>query len=265
MSLYVRGQNISLGENTDSLIQKLGSPTRIDTSEYDFDYYIYNNDYTRLTFIAVSNNKVIGFYSDSLDFNFKGIYYGCDLRTVNKALKITFTLDQILYTKESGNIIKVLMDTVDSKEVTGIYVLPSKVKKQDYSENVMKCLEQRVYDLTNSIRARNNVSLLAWSSSAALSARKHCFDMAENDYFDQVSLLGQSLQERLSCEGIYFTDCAENIIAGYESAIMSTHRWFNSKNHRNNILDSSYRYVGAGFAYDSKSNYKTYLVEDFYR
>lgn len=264
-SLYVRGNTITLGESTDSLLKTLGSPTRIDTSEYGFSYYIYNSDYSRLAFIAVDNGKVVGFYTDSLDFNYDNIVSGSSLNTVNQSLNSNFTLEEILTKSMNNYTLHIFMDTVDTHEVTGIEILPAVAGLTDYSDAVRKNMEQRIFDLINSIRIRNQLSQLSWSSSVALAARKHSIDMSGNNYLDHEGPSGDTLNDRLNIEGIYYLDCDENIIAGYGSAILSTHACFNSSEQRKLLLNKDFRYMGAGFAYNQGSTYKTYITQVFYR
>lgn len=262
--LKVHKTAVYLGESKDSIIKKLGNPKRIDDTEYDFNYYIYNNDFTHLLFIAVAKNKVVGFYTDSLDFSYHGISSGSGIQTVNSALQSSFPVKSVLTWKNGGYTVKVFMDSIDTQKVTGISVLPSHLKHNKYTETVTDNIALEVFDLTNSIRARNHADLLSWSSSAAISASKHSMEMAKNDYFSHDSLNGCNPSERLMEEGIYLNTCSENIIAGYGSAILSTHAWFSSSSHRKTMLNRKISYMGAGCAYDSHSTYKTYITQDFY-
>ena len=264
-SLNVRGCTISLGETTDSLELKLGTPNRIDSAEYDFDYYVYNNDYSRLLFIFVKDGKVTGFYTDSEDFNYNGITAGSGIRKVNQSLNSSFSAKEVLTKETEDYTIHVLMDASDTPRVTGIYVLPAQLKQREYTDNVIRGIELMVYDLTNSIRVRNDEYLLTWSSSAALSSRKHSLDMADNNFFDHVNLLGRKAGDRMREAGIFYSTCGENIIAGYDNAILSTHALYNSKSQREVILHPKFRYLGVGFVYKEESSYKTYITQNFYR
>lgn len=265
VKLNVRGQDIYLEESSESLLNKLGSPSRIDQTEYNYEYYIYNNNYKKLLFVAISNNKVVGFYTDSLDFKFKGIASGSDMTTVKKVLGKELELQEILTHQTDTYTLMLFMDTIGTKKVTGISVLNKTKGKASYSDEVRRNIELMVYDLTNSIRVRNGLDVLSWSSSAALAARKHSKDMAENNYFDHINLKGQTPGERLKAEGIYYSSCGENIIAGYGNAFVSTHGWFNSSGHRNNMLNPDFHSLGVGFTYQAKSTYKTYITQTFYR
>jgi uncharacterized protein YkwD len=263
--IKVRGTAISLGENKDDIISKLGAPGRIDETEYDFDFYIYNNDYKRLLYIAVSNDKAVGFYTDSLDFDYMGIKSGSTLETVNEVLKQDYSLNEFIEYKADSYTAQVFMDTLDSHRVTGIYVLSNSVKFDKYTEKAKRNIELMIYDLTNSIRVRNKMPVLSWSSSAALASRKHSQDMAVNNFFSHRNLKREMPGDRLRAEGIFVTTNSENLVAGYDTAIVSVHKLFNSKTHRNNILSKKIRYIGVGFAYVPDSKYLTYITQNFYR
>jgi uncharacterized protein YkwD len=264
-TLEVRGTTIILGESEDSVLKKLGAPSRIDDTEYDFDYYIYNNDYRRLVFLAIKDKTVVGFYSDSLDFSFQGIHSGSTIDEVSSAFGKTFSMEEVLSHSIEEYTVKVLMDKQETQEVTGIYILSNSVTPDEYDETVLRNIELTIYDLTNSARARNKESVLSWSTSAAISARKHCVNMAENNFLSHVDPAGRKPEERMMAEGIYYRSFGENIIAGYDTAILSHHGWYNSSKHRINILNPDFRYLGVGFAYDPQSTYKTYITQNFYR
>jgi uncharacterized protein YkwD len=265
LTLEIRGATITLGESEENVLKKLGAPGRIDDTEYDFDYYIYNNDYRRLLFVAIKDKAVVGFYSDSLDFNFQGIHSGSTLDEVGSAFGKSFSMEDVLTHTIDDYTVNILMDQQETQAVTGIYILSNSVALEEYTEEVLSNIELTIYDLTNSARARNDEAVLSWSSSAAISARKHCVNMAENDFLSHVDPAGRKPEERMMAEGIYYRTFGENIIAGYDSAILSHHGWYNSTKHRINILSPNFRYLGVGFAYAPDSTYKTYITQNFYR
>jgi uncharacterized protein YkwD len=263
--LNVKGKSISIGDSKEYMIDTFGLPNRILNTEYDFDYYVYNNDYRKLVFFAVKDDHIVGFYTDSLDFNFLDISSGDSIGNVNQALDEHFSMSEVLKHKTNLYTLKVLMDKIGSQKVIGIYVLDHTVKKDKFTKEVSKNIELMVYDLTNSIRVRNGEDVLSWSSSAAKAARKHSKDMAARNFFDHINPEGQSPGERLQTEGISYSTNGENIIAGFGTAIISTNGWYNSTGHRDNLLNPNYRYLGVGFTYDPESRYSTYITQNFYR
>lgn len=256
---------ITLGESSDSVLIKLGSPNRIAETEMDFDYYVYNNDYSKLLFVAIKDNKVVGYYTDSLDFNYLDITYGSSLDKVNGSLDSDLAMDYVLTYTTKDYTLHIFMDEIGRGTVTGVSLLTTDVKEIGYTDKSMGDIELLVYDLTNSIRKRNGISILSWSSTAAIAAARHSKDMAENSYFDHYNLYNNSPGDRLREEGIYYQFIGENIIAGYENAIISSHAWFNSPDHRDNMLNNNYHGLGVGYTYLEDSVFKNYITQIFYR
>jgi uncharacterized protein YkwD len=264
-AVHARDTILLMEDSTEEVIRKLGLPGRIAETEYDFTYYIYNNDYKQLLFVALKDNKVVGFYTDALNFEYHGFTYGASLEEVNGALGENFTLSEVLTKNTSDCKVSILMDKLETGKVVGIYVLSNTVQEDGYNEEIMAQAEQMVYDLANSARVRNGLEPLSWSSSASQAARKHSNNMAAEDFFNHTDLSLRSPGDRLNAEGISFQKSGENIIAGYGSAILSSHGWYNSKGHRKNLLNEKFRYLGVGFTYDEDSIYKTYITQNFYR
>lgn len=264
-TLNVLGTYIALGESADSILDKLGSPSRIAKTEMNFDYYVYSNNYSKLLFVAISDKKVVGYYTDSIDFDYLEITSGSSLDKVNSSLNTNFAMDYILTHITENYRLHIFMDKIGTGMVTGMSLLSTDVKENGYTIDIMRDIELLVYDLTNSIRKRNGIPILSWSSTAAKAAAKHSMDMAENLYFGHYNLYNKNPGDRLKEEGIYYQSIGENIIAGYENAIISSHAWFNSPEHRSNMLNKSYTSLGVGFTYLEKSIYKTYITQVFYR
>ncbi len=264
-ALFLKDIVLTLGESLDSLLAKLGTPRRIAPTEYDFEFYIYNENYSNLLFVAVKEKEIAGFYTDSLYFRFMGIKAGSDIEEVNLCLDSRYSLSEILTYDDNRFTASILMDKIGTGTVTGVYILSNEVVEGSINEDVMKSMALLTYDLTNSIRARNSLPLLSWSSSAAMAARKHSYDMAHRHYFDHVSYDGSLPADRLREAGVSFQKNGENIIAGYGTAILSSHAWFNSPGHRINLLNPDYISLGIGFVYLKDSDYGTYMTQDFYR
>lgn len=265
LTIKARGTTLSTGESSEAIIGKLGAPGRIAETEYDYDFYIYNNNYRQLLFIAIAEGQAVGFYTDSEDFDYMGIKSGSSLDTVNKALKQDYGISDIIEYKADDYTVRLFMDSLDSHKVSGIYIMSDKVKPDEYDETAMRSLELIVYDLTNSIRARHKRDLLSWSSSAAKAARKHSRDMADNRFFSHTNLKKENPADRLRAEGIFVSIDSENLIAGYGSVFESVHKLYNSRTHRNNLLSNHIRYIGVGFAYKPDSKYTTYITQNLYR
>lgn len=264
-ALNVSGTWITLGESADSLQDKLGSPSRIAKTEMDYEYYVYNNNYKKLLFVAIKDNEVAGYYTDSLDFNYLGISSGSSLERVNRSLNTDLTMNYVLIHTTEQYALHIFMDEIGGGIVTGMSLMATDVKEKDYSAEIIRDKELLIYDITNSMRKRNGLPILSWSSTAAKASAKHSIDMAENRYFDHYNLYHKDPGDRLKEEGIYYQSIGENIIAGHENAIISCHAWYNSQEHRDNILNKKYTSLGVGLTYMEDSIYKTYITQMFYR
>lgn len=265
-SLKVRGATIEMGSSISSVEKSIGNANRILTGEYNFDYYIYNNDYSKLLFLFVKDSKVVGFYTDSTDFNFMSITPESTISTINSSLGASYSMSSVIsHNKLEGYTLRILMDNIGTKKVTGVYLLPDNISFNGYTSTVESNMDLMVLDLTNSIRVRNGLSSLKWSDQAHNAAYDHSKDMAVNSYFDHTGLNGSNPGERLKAAGVNWSSYGENIIGGYGNAILSTHGWLNSSGHRKNLLSTSFTHLGVGFYYNSNSSYKNYCTQNFYR
>lgn len=271
-TLFVRDASILLDDHTEKLINSLGTPGRIDAMEGDYEYYIYNNDYSRMAFIAVRDDQIIGFYTNSTDFRFHRISFGDDIHQVNRALGTSYTEASVLTHETKTYTVKILMDVLETHSVTGILVFSKKEehsvtedKTKQYTDTVIHNIEQQTYDLMNSLRRHHDLPPLSWSSSASTAARKHSKAMATKNFFSHTDPELRTPGSRLFAEGVGYSDCSENIIGGFGNAILSCHALYNSNQQRRNILSKECRYVGVGFAFNAKSKYHTYYTQVFYR
>ncbi len=70
--------NITIGANIETVTDVLGEPDRIDPSDYDFDWYTYNNDYSHFVMVGVHEDRICAAYTNSADFTFGDIKAGDD-------------------------------------------------------------------------------------------------------------------------------------------------------------------------------------------
>jgi uncharacterized protein YkwD len=123
--------------------------------------------------------------------------------------------------------------------------------------------EQIIFELSNMFRARHGVDALAWNDQLATAAHLHAEDMAARSYFDHVTPEGLSLRDRIVNAGYedLYTG-GENIGADFSNGVTAVGGWINSSGHRRNILSSSFRELGTGWAANG-SAYQSYGVQCF--
>lgn len=118
--------------------------------------------------------------------------------------------------------------------------------------------------LVNAFRRYHGKSLLRWSDKASMAAYIHSQNMADYNFFDHTGLDGSNVGTRLRAQGVSWRACGENISAGRYSGVDAHDGWVNSAGHRENMLSSSFSYLGTGCAYHPNSYYGMYFTEDFY-
>lgn len=76
---FTVGENeIKMGSSAEELINTFGEPVRIDKSDYDFSWYVYNSDPSQFMMVGVKEGRICAFFSNSDSFSFDGINSGDD-------------------------------------------------------------------------------------------------------------------------------------------------------------------------------------------
>ena len=133
-----------------------------------------------------------------------------------------------------------------------------------YNDEILRAAETQVWEMTNAYRTYMGLSNLQWESKAEAAARGHSQDMADNNYYQHNSQDGTRFSARLQAEGISYRSCGENICAGSGDAIYMVIGWIGSSGHRGGILNTSYKYIGVGVAYNSSAEWLIYATQDFW-
>lgn len=255
------GATLKYGMTRDELIRVLGEPQRKDLSEYGFYWYIYKNDYSNYIQVGVDENKVVAFSVFSKNWvidEVKGIQVG-KLKSEIPNYALTSSLNVRLYFDKykEGSLQDVALLAFE-------YIPESMRKNINYSSEVIRGWEKQIFDQTNALRViKAGLTPFIWSDQASASSRDHSKDMAINNYFNHKSLSGLLPWDRMEAKGINAKAQAENIAAGYYSSTAVTIAWWNSLDHRANML-GDYINLGVGAHYYEKSTYKTYFTQDFF-
>lgn len=144
---------------------------------------------------------------------------------------------------------------------------PASVSCQDVGAQEKLMLElinaDRV-DPGNKAETRGRAHPLKWDPRLARAALTHSQDMVARHYFSHVDPKGLSPVERFYYAGVQWTAMGENIAKDptavrAEEDFMSEPRF--KRNHRANILDSKFNYVGIGIARGPDG--LLYVTQDF--
>ncbi|WP_166242344.1 CAP-associated domain-containing protein [Paenibacillus turpanensis] len=275
----IRG--ISLGMSEKDVKAALGQPNRIDASEYGFQWYIYNKDYSKYVQVGVQNGEVVGLYSNSNNWTSKsGIKVGMGADDARR--KSGFALDSILKGNtrylvpqtgefdlflQDGAYVTLFYDKHEDMKVTAVQVIEEQTElaKEGFygtsSDAIGRSYELQIFDLANAVRVRMGLKPFAWDDKPAGTARKHAVDMAERDFFEHTNPDGANVGDRLETDQIAYRLAGENIAAGQTSAIFAHEGWMNSEGHRKNVLGDFER-LGVGVAFGGR--YHVYYAQNFY-
>lgn len=128
-------------------------------------------------------------------------------------------------------------------------------------------LAQQMLILINQSRADNNLSPVAWDTTATLAGQRHAEDMAQFNYFShwnrdglgpdhRHSLIGgqHTAMENLHAFSYTYDDGRAAPIENWPEVIQNAHTGLmNSPGHRANILDPAHTHVGIGMAYNPQT------------
>lgn len=273
-SLVVGGKALYIGQSESEVIRLLGEPQRKDSSEYGFSWYIYSADYSEYMQVGIKEGKVVGLYTNAKGFGYDGsITQGMTETALKKSgSELESAENGRLVQYSNGSEVHYFIDLHDQSILTSILILeyntsltdPNKILKGQYLTDFLKGQERQIMDLGNAIRARKGLTPFAWNDQIAAVALLHSKDMASRDFFDHVNPDGKSPFDRMAAGGVRYSAAAENIAAGYQSAIFAHEAWMNSIGHRTALL-SQYTKFGGGVYYAVQEyGIYCYYTENFF-
>ncbi|WP_155372591.1 sigma-70 family RNA polymerase sigma factor [Catellatospora vulcania] len=121
-------------------------------------------------------------------------------------------------------------------------------------------LEAQLLVLVNQARKSAGCGALRAEPKLDKAARLHSADMVKRNYFSHTTPDGVTPWDRAKAAG-YTQPSAENIAAGNATAKATMNQWMNSPGHKANILNCSYKAMGAGRA--TGGTYRYYWTQMF--
>jgi len=125
-------------------------------------------------------------------------------------------------------------------------------------------IEKELWNLINTERGLHNLPLLELSSAVSEMARQHSLDMANQGEASHLSSNGKTLTNRLEDAGLFYVHAGENVAFSETFVAEFIHEnLFESKEHRENILDPDFTQIGIGVIHLENKGY--YVTQDFLR
>ncbi|WP_426754436.1 CAP domain-containing protein [Myxococcus sp. Y35] len=135
-------------------------------------------------------------------------------------------------------------------------------------------LEDQVLTLVNERRAAGAVCggvamppapALTNHPSLRCAARKHSKDMGINNFMSHTGSDGSTPWQRMTWAGYSYRNAAENVAAGYSTALAVVNGWMASTGHCNNIMNPVLVHIGIGYYNAPSSSYRHYWTQAFGR
>lgn len=136
-------------------------------------------------------------------------------------------------------------------------IYPGQVLAIPQVDGKVASFEAEVIRLVNEIRAENGLQPLTANWELSRVARYKSQDMLDKGYFAHNSPTYGTPFQMIKAFGLSFRTAGENIAKGYATPQAVVNGWMNSSGHRANILNSSYKQIGVGYA--AKGNYWTQM------
>lgn len=283
MNEDIEGLASFMGEESQTLLDKLGEPARKDLSSYDYEWWIYNENLENYMQFGVNEGKVVTIFSTGSQSKNKLFEVGQSYEALNNKYKFT---DSITVSHEEGSYrfqlkqeeleTRPLMQMEDyyvqlyfddfEQTLSSIRYMDSStlikqrpyelvyrgplVEPKELSEEEWAKVEEgdakQIIDFTNIIRHRFDLSPVEWDEDTAGVAYLHSKDMREEDYFAHTSPTKGTLTDRLTVGEVPFRLAGENIAAKYVDGVAAVEGWLNSEGHRNTLLNPRFTHLGVG-------------------
>lgn len=276
------GLSLLIGKSGQEVIQQYGNPVRKDLSSYGYDWWIYDREH-RYFQVGVENNKVVTVYAMGPKLNISPFQmdqpvdkiYSSTLIVPDISLQLEDSMYRFELSEEDMNIrplvklgdifVQLYLDKFTGT-LSSVRFLdgPTLVKQQPYElvyrgklyeaenltedewERVQEGVKKQIFTLTNIIRSRFQLPVLAWDEEVANAAFLHSKDMRDDDYFSHESPKHGDLAKRLEASQIFYKVAGENIAAQYIDGPAVVEGWLNSKSHRDTMLNDAFTHVGIG-------------------
>lgn len=274
--------NVEIGDIQEQVEKQVGTAKRSSLNEYGVEWVAYHENYQNFFMVAYDDqDQVAGLYTNQdLLTTTIGVSFASSREAVLAEMDDPLTSIQkgfVSYQVQNNdeydifridqNYVTVFYDKHEDNTVTAIQIISEDLENQREnfypvpSEELKEAFEYQLFDLTNAARVTHGLSVLNWEEPVRETARGHSQDMAENNYFSHTNLNGQSPFDRMTEDNITYRMAGENLATGQISSIFAHEGLMNSLGHRENILQTDFKGLGVGVAFNSDS--RPYYTENF--
>ncbi|MBR7165498.1 MAG: CAP domain-containing protein [Clostridia bacterium] len=240
--VFVLGLELDFDEKVESIRAKLGAPTET-LYEGDMVSLVYASNLSTLTVIQTDGDGLWGVFT--LDPEAR-LCLGEKTVTIANFSGADDVNSDAFYQDAGSCRIFGFRDGLNGGAYYGLWMRYSECR-YDYIEDDRIFFDYYAQNrlnfyFTNALRARHGIAPLIWSKEAAEVAVEYSSYMLEMDFFDHDGSYG----ERLRQKGILWQYAGENISQGYFNSFFVTDAYYNSRDHRDNLLSPDFTHVGVG-------------------
>ncbi len=277
------GLSTYIGKPAAQWLNDHGSPTRIEPSAYGYDWWVYNQSYSRYLMVGVKKGKVVQVYAagrathvqpysigQTLDDLYRftiveneiSVKYGDSIFTfnigpedLNKRLLIRFEeIYAQLYIDEEDHVLEAVR-FLDAETLvrhqpydmmfTG-ELLPIIKPSSTQQLSIDTAKAKQIVDMTNVYRYHHQLTPFVENPRASDVAQTHSENTARKNFSSDEEVELESLNVRLKQADIEFEEAAENTAFQYYDAAEAVHGWINSPDHRKAFLSDRFSEIGVG-------------------
>ena len=166
----VDGNTIKIGANISTVTDSFGEPSRIDKSDYDFDWYVYNTDINNFMMVGVKEDRICAFFTSADGFEFGDLQEGDSYLAAYKYIENSDfrifknsddKIDAIMYnpytksdvTQENDEYLRSceLVDMINANRVKN-GLLPLNIDKELYDEAKSMAVQPKYHELARDLR-----------------------------------------------------------------------------------------------------------------
>ena len=183
-------KNIKIGDSEKVIIEKLNKPNRIDKSEYNFSWYVYNSYKEKFIMVGIKDKKVVAMFtnninsceSEKISINNDSNYIRDNYKTLNYKEKnnIRYEIDSndeydIIY--KNNKYITVFYNKFDNNRIWAYEIIEKSCEDEtsdiypQKNESIEQSYMYEIIDLINSTRYKNKLNSLKYDEKATKSAK----------------------------------------------------------------------------------------------
>ena len=174
VSFCVNDAEIKIGTNIETVTEVFGEPSRIDKSDYEFDWYVYNEDPANFMMVGVKEDRICAFFSNSGNFSFGDLKSGDDYLLAFKYLE-----------NPDFRILKATDGTIDA-------IMYNPYTKSDVAlSNDTYIRSCELVDIVNAYRAKNEISALnisdeLYKTAEEMAPQPKYHELARDERFEHI-------------------------------------------------------------------------------